>query len=151
MIRIERDPAFWVGIASHPALAGALMGLAPEAIGPLVLLDAVQPFAADHGGFLFSRLDALGFVHELHSLFTPEGWGREVSVAGKQALAIMFDGPCRILTTLQVQSNARSHPPKSYGFVPVGDWTESAVGVVRPWLLTKEAWLGSPAHRRTIQ
>jgi hypothetical protein len=32
MIRVERDPAFWTGVAGHPALAGALMA-GMEAIG----------------------------------------------------------------------------------------------------------------------
>lgn len=148
MIRIERDPEWWVAIASHPALAGALMGLRPEALAPLIALDGMMPVAAEHGGFLFAQLDGLGFVRELHTLFTPEGWGREVAAAGKQALGMLFDGPCRALTTVETAENPASRPPRSFGFQQIGDWSETTVGEARPWLLTKEAWTASPARRR---
>lgn len=124
------------------------MGLAPAALGPIVQQRAMLPLAAEHGGFLFAQLDAVGIVRELHSLFTPEGWGREVHTAGREALEMLFGGPCCAVMTLEVQANGQSRPPRSFGFVQIGDWMESPVGSVRPWLLTKDAWTASPAFRR---
>ena len=57
-----------------------------------LLADARELSAFSDGSFflvLFS-LNGLGMVLELHSLFRPAGWGREVAVAGKEALRWVF-------------------------------------------------------------
>lgn len=148
VIRIERDPAFWVGIASHPEVAGALLGQPAELIGRLISDPKVLPLAAEHGGFVFTQLDAFGFVRELHTLFTEEGWGREVHAAGKEALQSVFSGPCSVVTTYQMRDNPPSQPPRSFGFVATADFVATDLGDARSWLLTKAAWLASPARRR---
>lgn len=148
MIREERNPAFWADIAAHPALLGATFGLPPEALGRWAITEPILPLAALHGGFLFVRLDAFGFVRELHTLFTPEGWGREVALSAKAALDVLFAGPCRILTTYEMRDNPRSRPPTGFGSIVMGDWQDTAFGEARPWLLTMDAWLASPAFRR---
>lgn len=152
MIRVERNPAFWVDVASHPALTGALYGLHPDALTQIVGLPQVVPLAAQHGGFLFNRLDVFGFVYELHTLFTPEGWGREVVEAGHEALETIFGlGPVAAIVTAQMADNSRSQPPRSFGFVPCAhDWANSALGSIKPWLLTRPAWEQSPARKRRL-
>jgi len=150
VIRIERDPAWWVGIASHPALIGALYGMPPAAIAPFVTNPNVLPLAAEHGGFLVMRLDAVGFVYDFHTLFTPEGWGREVAGAAKEAVFEVMARGARVLTTLQCRDNPRSKPPLSFGFAAVGDWAETQLGEARCWMLTREAWEGSPARKRML-
>jgi hypothetical protein len=149
MIRVERDPAFWTRVASHPACAGALFGMAPEAVGQYARQPLVLPMAAEHGGFLFTRMDVLGFTCELHTLFTPEGWGREALMAGMEALNGLWLLGYQSVVTFEVKSNPRSRPPKTFGFTQGGDWRETPVGEIRQWVLTRAGWEASAAGRRT--
>jgi hypothetical protein len=152
-IRVERDPAFWTAIAAHPAVALQLRGMDPASVGALAVRRDFIPLAAEHGGFLLQRRDeAFGFAWELHTLFTPEGWGRAAVVAGVEALGLMFGGQACLISTLEVKSNPRSRPWKGFGFVPAGeDWTETEFGELRLWLLTKSAWLDSRTAKRRAQ
>jgi len=148
MIRIERDPAFWTAVAAHPALSGMMGGADPASIGRLALSDRVMPLAATHGGFLFIRQDILGMVCELHTLFTPEGWGREAWAAGIAALGAVWLLNYQLITTLEMRANERSQPPLSFGFQQAGDWRVTPHGEARMWILTKAGWEVSPAARR---
>ena len=148
MIRIERNPGFWSAVASHPAVAGAIMGVAPEVIGELATRDTMLPLAAKHGGYLFGRADAFGFVAELHTLFTPEGWGREAVIAGIEALNAVFLLGYHLVTTFEAENNPRSRPPVTAGFVQAGEWRATPVGSLRLWVLTRAAWQASPAAKR---
>lgn len=148
MIRVERDSGFWENVASHPALAGATMGLDPFAIGAIAKRQDVLPLAAEHGGFIFAKTDTLGFVCELHTLFTPDGWGREVVMAGIEALNLVWLCGYHIVTTFEVESNPKSRPPKTFGFVQAGDWRETLIGNIRLWTLSRTAWEASPASKR---
>lgn len=147
-IRIERDPAWWVAVAAHPAVKVSLLGLAPEAVGALCQRADMLPLAAAHGGFLFAAIDALGFMVELHTLFTPEGWGREAASAGKLALEAVFADGRRLVTTFEVAGQPRSRPPLSFGFAPAGAWRDTPIGPLRLWSLSAAAWDASPARRR---
>ncbi len=147
MIRIERDPAFWTRVAAHPEVTPMLMGLPAEKVGALAGRPDMLPFASDHGGFLFGRLDALGFVCELHTLFTPEGWGREALTAGVQALEAVWALGYQSILTFEVRANARSKPPRTFGFVQAADWRATPLGDLRLWTLTPTAWNASPARR----
>jgi hypothetical protein len=148
MIRIERNPVFWEKVAAHPACAPALMGATPEAVGYMAGLPIVLPLAAEHGGFFFTRLDALGLVMELHTLFTPEGWGREVLTAAKAACHVVFGAGCQVMTTMEMADNPRSQPPRSFGFKAAGEFQETALGEARVWTLARSDWEASPAFRR---
>ena len=147
-IRVERDARFWERVAGHPAVAPTLMGLDPEAVGRLAGQPEVLPLAARHGGFLFARRDPAGFVCELHTLFTPEGWGREALVAGAAALGAVWLAGFQVVTTLEVQANPRSRPPLTFGFTRAGDWRATPIGPSRLWTLSRQAWEASPARRR---
>lgn len=151
-LRIERDAAWWTAIARHPALGEALMGLPPEAVGALCRRADMLPLAATHGGFLFARDGALGFTAELHTLFTPAGWGREAARAGRSALSFVFAGGVQLVTTFEVAGRRRSRPPVSFGFSLAGDWRATPLGPLRLWSVSGAAWSASPAgqrHRRT--
>ena len=137
-------------MASHPAVAGALLGLDPEAVGALAARPDLLPLASEHGGFFFGRTDAMGFSCELHTLFTPEGWGREVLLAALEAFAMVFSLGFALVTTFEVETNAKSRPPLTFGFAIAGDWRETPVGTLRLWILTREAWMASPARRRHL-
>ncbi|MDE2357286.1 MAG: hypothetical protein KGL69_11085 [Alphaproteobacteria bacterium] len=142
-LRIERDPAWWRAIAAHPDLHAT----GPERIGEIVGRPEVLPLAAAHGGYLFVRLDALGLTAELHSLFTPEGWGREAYEAGIAALGAIWLVGFQSVVTLEMADNPRSRPPRSFGFVRCGgDWKASPFGAARQWMLTRAAWEASPAR-----
>lgn len=118
-------------------------------IGALVSHPLVTPLRAKHGGFIFVRLDPLGRALELHTLFTPEGWGREVNATAKAAFDFVFAEGAQIVLTNQVEGNARSQPPRSFGFVRCGDFEPTPYGPrFRTWFLTRAAWEGSPARRR---
>ncbi len=147
MIRIERDPAFWTTVASHPAVAPALLGLPPEKIGALAGRPEMLPIASEHGGFLFARLDALGFVCELHTLFTPRGWGREALIAGVRAIGVVWALGYQTVVTFEARANRRSRPPKTFGFRQAGDWRTTPVGELRLWTLSQANWDASPARR----
>ena len=102
VIREERDGAFWRAVVDHPDVAHVKMGL-PFDVEGLVAHEQVIPLASEHGGFIFCRLDGVGRVFELHTMFTPEGRGREVTAAAKEAFAWMFRAGARVITTYEVE------------------------------------------------
>ncbi|MGI8839951.1 MAG: hypothetical protein ACR2F8_04070 [Caulobacteraceae bacterium] len=150
MIRLERDPAFWRDIASHPAVAGAVMGLDPDAVAAAAQRPSQLPLASDNGGFLFGQMDALGLVRELHTLYRPAGWGREVAGAAKEAFEWVFSA-AQVVVTHELENNPHSRPPRSFGFTPAGEWQATVIGPLRAWVLTRAAWEASPAHGRMLK
>lgn len=145
MIREDRDPAFWVGVVSHPAVSHTLSGLAPESIAGL-LAEPNIPLRSDHGGFIFVKADSFGRAFELHTLFTPEGWGREVYHAAREAFDLMFSR-CDLIITHETE-HRQSRPPLTFRFARLGEFSETFLGPVRLWALTRDAWMSSPARRR---
>ena len=144
----QRDPAFWDRITAHPeVMDGALMGV-PLSLSEVVTHPSVTPLASENGGYLFCQLDGAGRVFELHSIFAPDGWGREALTTGKAALVEMFSRGMQVLTTYQVEGKWRTQPPKSFGFAPQGDFAPALGVSVKTWLLTRTAWEASPAFRR---
>jgi hypothetical protein len=144
---VERDPGFWAAVAGHPEVARHI-GATPQAVGTFAGNSNVVPLAFDHGGFLFRDLDGLGFVFELHTLFTPEGWGREVVGAAHEAFAWMFDRGAAVVVTHEQALWWRSRPPRSHGWVVAGDWRETPAGKLRMWTLSATAWAASASVRR---
>ena len=124
------------------------MGLDPALVGELVTRPDMLPLAATHGGFLFARIDAMGFVAELHTLFTPEGWGREAVTAAAEAMGALWVCNFQVLTTFEFEGNPKSRPPRTFGFTQAGDWRETPVGALRMWTVTKAAWEASPMGQR---
>lgn len=150
MIREERDPGFWINVAHHPVVSGRLGRVVPAPeMAAMIASPNILPLAAEHGGFIFTTLDhPVGRVWELHTLFTPEGWGREVHGAGKEALVRLFSGSAHVLVTNEMESNDRSRPPRSFGFIALGGFEPGPWGRARTWMLTRETWLASPAGRK---
>ena len=147
MIRLERDPEFWIDIASHPAINGALMGMTPDQVAMAAQRPEITPLASGNGGYFFGAMDTLGLTVELHSLFRPAGWGREASATAKAAFCLIFR-TAQIIITHQVADNVLSQPPRSFGFTAAGEFQTTAIGALRPWVLTRAAWEMSPAFRR---
>ena len=147
MIREERNPAFWYEIASHPACAGFMLGLPIENVVQASLQAHVLPLASDNGGYFFVPMDHLGVTAELHALYRPAGWGREADQAGKEALEWVFR-TFQVVIAYEMESNDRSHPPASFGFIRADDWKETKAGSLRAWVLTRAAWEASPAYGR---
>lgn len=149
MIRVERDPGFWAKVGSHPMVAPHVT-FGQVVDWSFVDDERVLPLAAEHGGFLFFRADGPGFVWELHTMFTPEGWGNEVSRSAKAAFDHVFASGTQMVVTLEMQENRKSRPPKSFGWKPCGDFqmvnTLDQLG--KSWFLTVDAWRASPAKRR---
>lgn len=146
-----RDPAFWQSVFEHPRVKpNVALGRSVD-IAAVVADPRVTPLRARHGGYLFVQLDGLGHVHELHSMFTPEGWGREALLAAKAAFTRMFDAGAQVIVTFEVRGNRRSQPPRSFRFRTAGGFA-GAPGFkteFRSWVLTRDDWESSPAHRRS--
>ena len=148
-LRIERDPAFWRAVAEHPEVASRLGApMSGAALAALVADAKTLPLAAAHGGYLFVRRDPLGFAAELHTLFTPEGWGREALEAARLAFDAIFALGFQAVITHEARANRKSQPPLSFGFRRAGDWRETPFGSLRLWVLTAQAWAASPAATR---
>lgn len=145
-VRLERDPDFWIEVASHPEV-GPRIGVTAAQIVQLCANPRVVPLASEHGGFFFVALDAFGTVQELHSLFTPEGWGREVVEAAHAAFKVAMNY-AHVIVTWEQEGQWRTRPPKSHGWKPAGDFDATPLGSLRMWVLTREAWSNSPAVRR---
>ena len=148
MIRIERDPEWWRRIAGDRDVIDSLLGHDPQPLLAAVTGEDVLPLASAHGGFLFVKRDPLGFVADLHTLFTPEGRGREALLAAVEALGVVWASGFQAVTTFEVKANPHSRPPRVFGFTRAGDWRDTPLGPLRLWILTREAWTLSPACRR---
>ncbi len=145
---VEDRSTWWREIADHPAVRPHLL-LAPDAdVMVFVEHPSITPLRAEHGGFLFLKLDGLGKVQELHTMFTPEGWGREALLAAKFAFAEIFARGASVVTTSEVAGNWRSQPPKSFGFRAAGPFEPALGESLRTWILTREAWEVSPAREK---
>lgn len=146
-----RDPVFWRAVYEHPEVRPHVSLGAEIDIETIVADERVTPFRQAHGGFLFVRLDGHGMVLELHSLFTPEGWGRETALALRRALLGMFAAGAQVVTTFEVRGNWRSRAPLSFGFQPAGDFAPHLNTELRAWVLTRADWERSPVFRRMTQ
>lgn len=149
MIRIERDISFWKKVAEHPRVAPHIT-LGHELDWSFIETDRVLPLASEHGGFLFFQLDGVGRVCELHTLYTPDGWGMEVLTEAKRAFDEVFYRGAKIVVTQEVDDNWKSRPPKSFGWKSAGDFemVKHLDHAIKSWYLTSEAWGASPAKRR---
>lgn len=146
-VRLERNPDWWIKVARHPAVEPMLGPMSDADLAEIVTRRDVLPMAAEHGGFLFARLDQFGRVYELHTMFTPEGWGREVHRAAKTAFDHIFARGGAVVVTSEMEANPRSQPPRTFGFQPCGEFASSPLGSARTWVLTCDAWARSPAWR----
>ena len=146
VIREDRDAAFWNRIANDPDVIGTLFGQPPEAVGFHMADPRVRHFSTERGGWAFVRLDSFGLIWDTHAMFTPDGWGREANAVLKHALRSMFEDAHMFVVT--ETDNPRSRPPLSFGFRSTGGVSDTFVGPVRTWALTRAAWASSPACRR---
>lgn len=146
---ISRDVAFWDRIAAHPEVAPHIfMGREPETLGPLILNPLTKPYASNNGGVLFLPVDPLGFVVEMHTMFTPEGWGREVALNGKRFVNDVLRSASLILTHEQ-EGHWRSRPPRSHGWRACGEFKDTGFPHrLKLWALSREAWFASPVGRK---
>ena len=148
-----RDPTFWRAVYEHPEVRPHV-GLGQDIdIEAIVADERVTLYRSTNGGYLFVRLDGHGIVVELHSLFTPEGWGRETTLALRMALAEVFAAGAQVVTTFEVAGNWRSRAPLSFGFQPAGPFAPVShlSAELRSWVLTRVAWEASPVFRRFRQ
>lgn len=145
MIREDRGPDFWTRIAAHPEVRKTLFGYGPEMVGEYMGHPTVRHFSTENGGWAFVRLDSVGLIWDTHTMFVPEGWGREASAVLKHALRAMFK-TAQILTAYETEGGFRT--PISFGFRPAGGSTLTPVGPLKSWVLTRSAWESSPAYRR---
>lgn len=146
---INRDVDFWDGVAQHPEVAPHIfMGQPIVSLAPLIEDKRNLPYASANGGCIFVKMDHLGLLVEMHTLYRPEGWGREVAINGKRFIHDVMK-TAALITTHEQEGNWRSSPPKSHGWKPITGYC--SVGLqnrLRLWMLTREAWLASPVGRK---
>lgn len=150
-MNLNRDPAFWTDVATHPQVAPAIhLGVNDiPSVEAFVAHEAVFPVSYEGGGFIFAQLDGLGLQFELHTLFKPEQWGKPVARAARDAFPRLFGMGAQIVTTYEQEDNWRSRPPKSHGWKVCGDFVSANMPTrVRMWYLTSEAWYASPVGRK---
>lgn len=149
-LRLDRNPTFWRRIAAHPDVEPRVMQGAPlSQLDVLVQAAGTVPLAATHGGFIFVPDPLEMDVYDLHTMFSSDGWGREVAAAAREAFRYMFwRRDMRTCRTLEQDGYYRSRPPLSHGWKPSSEFATTGIGSVRPWVLTREAWLASPVGKR---
>lgn len=150
IVREERDPAFWQAIADHPDVRHIAYGHAID-MGEIVCQPAVIPLASAHGGLIFTQRDPFAAVYELHTLFTPNGWGREAHDAAISAFAEMFGVRRAGLIFTYETEHRQSKAPRSFGFERAPGAIPSPIGQVTVAVLTAARWFQSPAWRRACQ
>jgi len=147
VIAENRDAGFWLAVAEAPECAGALFGAPADMIAQVVADPGALPLATENGGLVFLRRDGMGRVFELHTLYRREGWGAEVHAAAREAFDRVFE-TADLVVTHECVDNWRSRPPRSFGFRPAGPVFANHIGEFRTWILTRGAWLESPARTR---
>lgn len=111
-----------------------------------MLPETAIALRSEHGGFIFLQSDSFGRAYELHTLFTPEGWGREAFSAAREAFDFIFARADLVIT--HETDHPQSRPPKTFRFVRLGERQITPHGAMRLWMLSREAWLNSPARSR---
>lgn len=147
MLRLERNEDFWLRIVSHPDVSPGLF-LSPHEFMTCVTNDNVFPMASKNGGFLYVKTDSAGLTAEFHTVFTPEGRGREAFLAAIEFADYVFDTGLQLLMTYEVESNPKSSPPLSFGFKSHGDYSETTYGRFKLWSLDKDSWRNAPVNKR---
>lgn len=149
MIEPNRDVEFWEDVANHPAVSPhVFMGLDPVSLAPLILMDRCVPLASENGGLIFAPLDPHGMIYELHTLYRPEGWGREVAGFAKHCFDQMFLAASLIVTHEQ-EGSKHTRPPLSYGWKSCGEYCYTELPKrLRLWSLTREDFYASPVGRK---
>lgn len=146
------DVAWWDAIASHPEVAPHIfMGHTPFSLALLFDQPGAFGLKSENGGCIFVPRDPLGLVVEMHTLFRPEGWGREVAKSARGFMQTAF-GSAALIVTHEQEGHWRSRPPKSHGWVPCADFQD--VGLprrLRLWALTREGWMKSIIGRKSCQ
>lgn len=147
----QRDPAFWRAVAEHPEVSpSVLFGHDAEVMDAIVANPGVLPLASENGGFLFTSRDNFGRVFELHTMFRPNGWGREVALALKQALERVFNGGADLVFTHSNEDAWRTKPPLSFGFKRLGEPFDTEWGRFCTWGVFANQWSQSPARTRWL-
>lgn len=146
---IQQDHRFWDEIAQHPEVAPhVFVDREPETLQPLLSMPGTIAMASENGGIIFMTRDPLGMVYEMHTLYRPEGWGREVAIAAKQFMQEMFKA-ASVIVTQEQEGNWRSCPPKSHGWQVAGEYCSVGLSKrLRMWVLTKQSWITSPVGRK---
>lgn len=146
---ICRDTQWWDSIANHPEVAPhVFMGLDPVSLGPLVENPKNQPMRSENGGIILICIDGFGLVKEMHTLYNPAGWGREVAANGKLFMREAFK-TANVIFTHEQEGNWRSRPPRSHGWKESGDYTDVDLPKrLKLWMLTRDAFYSSPVGRK---
>lgn len=146
---INRDVQFWDSIASHAEVAPfVFMGAPVQSLDILISDEKNEPFASKNGGVLFVKTDHLGSIYEMHTMFRPEGWGREVAVTGAKALHHIFSKALLVFTYEQ-EGHWQSRPPKSHRWKSSGAFVDQGLSKkLKLWYLTRDDWLSSPVGKK---
>ena len=148
---INRSADFWDSVAFDPDVAPFVFMDAPrQSLSVLVGDESNEPFASDNGGVLFVKTDHLGSIYEMHTMFRPEGWGREVAITGAKALHHIFSKALLVFTYEQ-EGHWQSRPPKSHRWKSSGEFIDQGLSKrLKLWYLTRDDFLSSPVGKKSL-
>lgn len=136
MIR-TRDATFLNQVANHPSVRPWLGtdGVSYVDLGILLALDGAFALINDVGGFVF--IPKGEGEYEFHTQFLPEGRGRRVFEASREAQRIVFgeDGAKAVHTYVPHPNRAARGLAIMSGFTQTGADDQNTY-----WTLTREAW-----------
>lgn len=144
-----RDAKWWDSIATHPEVSPhVFMGFEPVSLSGLVEAENNLPLRSENGGVILVGLDAFGLVREMHTMYSPEGWGREVASNGKLFMQEAFK-TTQVLFTHEQEGNWKSRPPRSHGWKQASDYREVNLPKrLKLWMLTRDDFYSSPVGRK---
>lgn len=153
VLRLQRDPDFWVRVAGDDNARVSLLGKTPEFVGVVAQHPRCIPLATAHGGFLLSQLDDLARGFDVHAIFESDRPYRETFDASVALFTLLFRS-AHYVTVHEIEGDASFKPPVSFGFRLAADWSPSMLDeqpiVSRTWILTANDWRESPAGKRAI-
>jgi hypothetical protein len=149
MLHLERDPAFWARIVSHPQVAHVMHGQPQDGLAALLDRENVIPLANEFGGYILIPIDVHARVLELHALITPEGWGKNAVKGAAFAAECVFEW-ADLVIAYRVLEWPRFRPWRSFGFEPAGEMFQAHGLHYQTWMLPKMTWQSSPARMKWV-
>ena len=143
-MRLSTDAAHLARVWNHPRVRGSvsfgLTELLTEQNAAQLLAAGALYLANDYGGFLLIPNADLS-VYDLHTQFTPEGWGRYADDAAWAQRYMFTRTPCVAISTFVPLDNRIAYRAAlRFGFIDVGGTTELNVSG-RSLLLTVKRWV----------
>lgn len=141
-------------VANDPTVRPWLGGDGPINLAPLLADPTTLAIVTPHGGIIAVPLDE--HRYEAHSLFLPEGRGREAIVATRAALDFLFStsAATELVTKVTTDNKAARGMARLMGFLPVFTaplpWSAGLTREVMALVLPIDVWAQRSAQARIL-